>query len=572
MRFSSRPAVAIAMAAAIALTGCVSLPSERGYSQTSALIQARQGRAPTWLPESPLAAIEIPREPLTADEAIRLAFLYNPRIREEYARLGLGRAELEEARRLSNPGFGYARLKPRSGAGSQITRSVSWGFADLLLLPARKRFAAGEMERLQHTVAAELLTLATEVEVAWFEAVGAQQIEVMRDVVAQAAERAAELAQRFFDAGNIHRLQLEQEYAAASQARIAAVRAAADAMRARSELAGLIGLPSNAAWTVETKLSAPPATVFSADALVPLALEQRLDLSAAQREVALREDTLGVTRRWRWLGSVEVGYERESEIDGEVLRGPSLSLELPIFNQGQGAVTRSQAELMDARARLDGLALSVRNDAHLGVERVQVARDIVERYRTALVPRREAIVARTQERVNFMLQGVFELIAARQQEYDAYQEYLEAVRDYWTARAQLRRIVGGRLPDDGAPRQHTIGVDAILPPSTAPAMDHSTHDMSSMPASAGPDEDPHAGHRMPEPESAPPAKVNAASPADDPHAGHRMPTPESTKTSSPQDVPVDSHEGHERPASNPTDDKDAEATDEHEAHDHGATL
>ncbi len=57
--------------------------------------------------------------------------------------------------------------------GSQITRTLSFGLSDLLLLPARKRFAAGELERLQEFFANELLTLAAEVEAAWFESVSA---------------------------------------------------------------------------------------------------------------------------------------------------------------------------------------------------------------------------------------------------------------------------------------------------------------------------------------------------------------------------------------------------------------
>ncbi len=547
MRFSVPPAAA--MAVAITLAGCASLPRDRGYVEAGELIEARRGVAPTWAADAVSPAVpEIPSEPVTADQAVRLAFLYNPRIREEYARLGLGRAELEEARRIANPTFGYAKLDARSG-GAQITRSLSVSFADLLLLPARKRFAADEIERLQNAVAAKLLELASEVEVAWFESVSASQVAAMRDLVARAAEGSAELAQRFFDAGNINRLQLEQEWAAASQARIAAVRGTAGALRARSELAGLIGLRIDAAWRTAEQLPAPPSTGFSDEALLPLALEQRLDLAAAQQEVALREQVLGTARRWRWLGAIEVGYERESEVDGGVLRGPTLALGLPIFNQGQAAIARTQAELMDARARRDALLLAVHNEGRLGVERLAVARDIVERYRTALVPRREAIVARTQEQVNFMLMGIFELILAKQQEYDAYQEYLEAVRDYWTARAELRRVVGGRLPDDGAVLEPTIGVDAILPSQDAPAMDHSMHDMSGA-----------------APASAPEAQT------DDPHAGHRMPMPEPTETVAPDEANPDPHAGHRMPApaAAESDDESAEPTDD-EDHDHGDT-
>ncbi|MBD8524396.1 TolC family protein [Pseudomarimonas arenosa] len=531
-----------ALATVLVLSGCVSLPRERGYTETRDLI-AQQRPLPTdWSPlatdQSPL----IPTTPLSIDDAVRIAFFNNPRLREEFTRLGFGRAELEDARRIANPSLGYLRLSPRAGNGTQITGSLSLGLTDLLLLSARKRLAEGELERIQLAVAGAALELATEVEAVWYEAVGAEQIAAMRDLVARASEQSAELAQRFFDAGNINRLQLEQERAAASQARIDATRAGADALRSRHALAALMGLPTSASWTIQTQLPAPRDVGFSADALVQLALESRLDLAAAKRAVALREDALGVTRRWRWVGDVEVGYERERELDGEVLRGPSLALALPLFNQGQGALARAQAELQQARAELDGRLLAVQNDTRLGLDALQVARTIAERYRVDIVPRREAIVARTQEQVNFMLVGVFELLLAKQQEYDAYQAYLEAVRDYWIARAALRGAVGGRLPDDGEATEPTLGVEAIMPAPAAAEMDHSQHGEKS--------NDPHAGHHMPK-------SADAA----DPHAGHAMPQDRSEP---------DPHAQHRQQAEPTKAEKAPEPDEETEhTHDHG---
>jgi cobalt-zinc-cadmium efflux system outer membrane protein len=171
------------------------------------------------------------------------------------------------------------------------------------------------------------------------------------------------------------------------------------------------------------------------------------------------------------------------------VRGPSASLALPIFNQGQGAVARAEAELLRARAERDARTLAVSNDVRLGLDALNVAHLIAERYRSELLPQREAILARTQERVNFMLVGVFELLLAKQQEYDAYQAYLEAVRDYWIARAELRGAAGGRLPDDDETAEPTIGVEAVPPRSEPVEMDHSGH--------ARETSDPHAGHRMP---------------------------------------------------------------------------
>jgi cobalt-zinc-cadmium efflux system outer membrane protein len=70
-----------------------------------------------------------------------------------------------------------------------------------------------------------------------------------------------------------------------------------------------------------------------------------------------------------------------------------------------------------------------------------------------VIPLRETTVELTQQELNYMLVGAFELIQAKQAEYDAYQEYVEAVRDYWIARTELERAVGGALPvHDGAPR------------------------------------------------------------------------------------------------------------------------
>ena len=533
---------AASVAAALALVGCASLPRERGYSESRDLIADRRSVPPDWSPLGADPAPQAPTAPIGVEDAVRLAFFNNPRLREEYVRLGLGRADLEDARRLANPSFGFLRLSPDAGEGTQITRSLSLGLTDLLLLPARKRLAEGELERLQLAVSGAVLEIATEVEVAWYEAVGAQQIAAMRDLVARAAEQSAELAQRFFDAGNINRLQLEQERAAATQARIEALAAESNALRARHRLAALIGLSTGGEWTTQSQLPAPRAIGYDADALIASALETRLDLAAARRTVALREDALGVTRRWRWLGGIEIGYEDEREFDGARATGPFASLALPIFNQGQGSVSRAEAELQQARAELDAKLLSVHNDARLGLDAVAVAHTIAERHRVELVPRREAIVARTQEQVNFMLVGVFELLLAKQQEYDAYQAYLEGVRDYWVARAELRGAIGGRLPDDDSPIEPAIGVEAILPAAGVPAaMDHSMH--------GDRERDPHAGHRMPEPASPP-----------DPHAGHDMSVPAQ---------PVDPHREHRKSATpKPVVPADDEAEPQH---DHGDT-
>ena len=526
--------LAAAISAALGLVGCVGLAPDRGYVESRELVQQMRPNLAFAAPES-APKPDIPATPIRVDDAVQLAFFNNPRLQEIYARLGFARAELDEARRISNPSFGYLRLRPEAGSGRQVTRSLSLGLTDLLMLPARKRYAEGDLVRVQTSVASALVELAAEVEVAWYEAVGAQQVANMRELVANAAENSAVLAQRFHQAGNISLLEKTREQANATQARIAAVRAAAEAARARHHLATLMGLPSAASWRTEERLAAPPESTLKSEPLVQLALENRLDLRAAQQEVALRESAVALNKRWGWLGGIELGVEREREFDGARTRGAFIDLELPLFNQGQGKRARARAELLQARAELTAHLLAVRNDTTLGLEAMQALRDIAERYRSELVPQRETVVSESQKQQNYMLIGVFELLMAKQEEYDAYQEYLETVRDYWIARAQLRKAVGGRLPDDGEALTPALGVPEVQPQSADP---HAGHHMPEQTQSA----DPHAGHHMPE-------QTQSA----DPHAGHHM--PEQTQSADPhaghhmpeQTQSADPHAGHHMP-------------------------
>jgi cobalt-zinc-cadmium efflux system outer membrane protein len=446
--------------------GCAVAPFDRAADAAADRVSERVTVAPEWPPDTGEieAAPEI-LEPLTLPAALAIAFTRNPGIRRQYARLGIAHADLQDAARIANPTLSLAWLSPRDGGRDQTTQGISASFADLLLLSARRRLSAAEFRRVELAVGSELVALAHEVETSWHAHVGALQVAAMRAAVADAAQKEAELAKRFHEAGNISRLQLDLQQAATARARIEALHAQSDAAASRAQLANLLGLAANAAWRTVDRLALPPDTTLSRDGLTERALSQRLDLAAAREEVAMHEDALGVTGRWRLLGSVDAGYQRERETDGSEIRGPTLNLELPLFNQGQGAVARAEARLLDARVRAEALALVVENEVTTGVLRLALARDVSERYRRELLPASASAVARQQERVNYMLVSPFELIQTKRDEYDAWQDYFESVRDYWIARTVLRAATGGVLPGDEESLPLTIGVEEIVAPS-----------------------------------------------------------------------------------------------------------
>lgn len=455
--------VALAVAgAALVASGCANAPQARGSGAVNELITSRGAPAAAWPDANPKAArvsdadlvAAKTREPITVKSAVDIAFLRSPAVRELYADLGISQADVIGASEVASLKFGYVGLGAAGGGPSQITRSLSASFADLLLFPSRIRLANANLEVVRNRTAAALLALQGQVETAWYRYVAALQSSQMREAAARAAAASAEYARRLSAAGNLRPRTLALELAAASEAQIAAARTKAEATRARAEFAALLGLSTRDAWQVAPGLPAIPQDTPSQEALVDAAVDSRLDVQAARREAEALESVLKLTRWWRWLGDVEVGYERETETDGTRLRGPTLSFGVPIFNWNRSGVLRAQAEVERAHVRLDQLELSVRNDVALGLDRLATTREIADAYRTALVPQREVVSQRTLEELNFMLSGAFEALQAKREQFEAYQEYTDSVRDYWLARVQLRLAAGGALADDDTHGEH----------------------------------------------------------------------------------------------------------------------
>ena len=467
MRFSS---LHVALATVLVFVGgCTGVSLKSGQTNVVELVRARSDTQTASSVESRAAAIDttassVPadgdqrvrewlREPLQASTAVQIALLRNPTLQVQLATLGISAADMFNASRLANPGLSLAVLLPQGNAtGNRVSVGATLGLSDLLLRRARKDIAAYEYRRTQELVAGATLGLAVDVQLAWFDVVSATQRAAVRQRVEETAQSAADLAKRYLDAGNIGQLVFQLQAAAASETRIAAQRATSELAEARARLQSLLGLSAaESSWTVPQTMPATLIADTDTAALRSLALTQRLDLAAARSHVSALERQLASTRRYRYLGSSDIGAAGEREADDSQRVGPSLSLALPLFNQGQGNVVRGVAELSSARAAQQKLELQISTDVQLHSDRMRLAREQAASYRDGLIPQREAVVARLQEQVNFMLTDTFNLLLAKQQEYAAYEGYIEAVHSFWSARIELMRAVGARLPEETKP-------------------------------------------------------------------------------------------------------------------------
>ena len=204
-------------------------------------------------------------------------------------------------------------------------------------------------------------------------------------------------------------------------------------------------------WKISGELRPLPASDPALPGLESLAVTQRLDLAAARAELGVVVRALGLTKAYRFIGALEFGIDTERGTDRTNVTGPQMSVELPIFNQGQARVARAQAELRRAERKFEALAVGIRSEVRELHDQLSTRREIARFFRDELLPGRIAIVNQSLLFYNGMLLGNYELLAAKTAELHAERGCVEALRDYWIARAELERALGGGFTARPAP-------------------------------------------------------------------------------------------------------------------------
>jgi outer membrane protein, heavy metal efflux system len=442
---------------AVVVAGCTSTSPKPAFRDTARLVEARTGRHIAWnqggdddAAISRMVDALLSRE-LTVEAAIQVALLNNKTLQATYEDLSIAQADLVQAGLLQNPVFGAGVVFPVAGiASTGEALSVSQDFLGVFVLAARKRVAAAQLQATKLRVGNAVLLVTYEVESAYYNLGAAQQIAAMRKMILEAGDAAVDLARRQHEAGNINDLDLVNQEALYEQVRADLVRSDADVIVARETLTRLLGVwGADSTYRVEGKLPELPSEEVGLERLESLALGRRLDLGAIHEDAQAISHSLALAKNYRWLGPTSLGASYERSPEGFSVAGPGVGLELPIFDQRQAVIARLEGQLRAALGRERALAVDVRSEVRAARARVVAMRALVERYARVVVPLRERAVVLSQEQYGAMLLGTYQLLQAKQNEVNAYREFIEALRDYWTARADLERATGGTVPMAG---------------------------------------------------------------------------------------------------------------------------
>jgi outer membrane protein TolC len=456
-RVARRPRwqVLAVLAAAAALGGCASFSPDGGFAPVEQSARDRLGKDLQWARSDADRDLidqrvrELLAKPLSVDDAVQVALLNNRGLQAMYQELGIAEADLVQAARLPNPGIAFARKT--QGSEVEIERLLVFNLARLIAMPLFMEVESRRFAQTQVRVSSEMLALAADTRKAYFNALAAEEtVRYMRQVM-QAAEASAELARRMEQVGNFNKLQRAREQGFYADAALNLARAEQAQRSTRERLTRLLGVwGAQAQFVLPERLPDLPNSALDLPNLEQVALEQRLDVRGAKLAAEQTAKNLGLTRTTRFINVLEVGAVYNTFNDAPSQRGYEIGFELPLFDWGNARVAKAEAIYMQTLDRAAQTAINARSEVREAYTGYRSAYDIARHHRDEIVPVRRRIAEENLLRYNGMLIGVFELLADARAQISSVNHYIDALREFWIAQADLDLALIGK-PSLAAP-------------------------------------------------------------------------------------------------------------------------
>lgn len=408
--------------------GCATVNPKHDYGRVARHVTQATGQERVYRPEDDALVDELvaglARDGISADEAVRISLLNNPSLQAAFMDVGMARADAVQAGLFSNPFVGISARFPDGGGLANIEASVAQNIAELWQIPARKRAAQRSVDAAILNLARTVAGFAADAKASYYAAVGADERLRIAEENLLIAKNLLELALSRQKAGAANELDVNLSRGIALDAEIEVERAGLAAGDARRALATILGLSSDAdALDLTDPLPTESVEIPESELLVLVARVWRLDIQAAKQAVAVAQANLEYEYR-RIFPVVELGLELErsertrqggrdiladtarASIAGggltapeiqprserrrgagqDVILGPSLGIELPIFDQNQAQIAKARYALTQARKTLDALDRNVTQKVRGAVHRATTAWRLMYIYRDRSIP------------------------------------------------------------------------------------------------------------------------------------------------------------------------------------------
>ncbi len=480
---ANQASVWIALAVALAFTGCATVDPQPDYQTTIERISEATGYETVYRPDEDELVQErvdaLLNEGLTTDEAAQVCLLNNPDLQAMFYDIGMARADVIQAGLLSNPTLGLSLRLPSGGGLANLEGGIVQNIAELWQIPARQKSAERQLDRAILEVAVAVSELVGRAKTAYFESVAASQattLAVENQSISQLLLDAA-LARQEAGAGSL--LEVNLARSELTGAEIAVQTAQREAYAGRIALATLLGLTlSPDELELVDPLPDPPSWQLAEGQLQDLATQHRLDLKAAlqsveaahakwalQKRSVFRNLKVGVSfERGERKSSTDLDYlsdtifnsisngmltpptlQRRKSKHTDFIIGPSVELELPIFDQNQAQIAKAEYEYRRALKTLDGLLRMLTQQTRAASNQATTSWDIVRSYRDHLLPQRQDNLNLSRDAYRLGKTSFLAVLEAQRDYLTARQEYIGSLFDAARSLIALEQVTGQPL-------------------------------------------------------------------------------------------------------------------------------
>ena len=443
------------LATAALLPACASIPKDAGFTDVAAQSASILPVEAAWPGQtiSETKANErigkLLSSPLTEDAAIEVEMLSNRGLRAQLYGMKAARGDYADASSLPNPFLSAVVFDVQGEDVTNLEFGIGYELLELMFLPRKMKASGAEFNAAKSMSSAAYIDLATDVRIAYYEALAAKQTVDLLAQAKKATTASTNAARALRAAGNIPELALNREELLSAEMDLASIGADMAMIGAREHLNGLLGLSGEAAqsWSLKGRLRNPPK-IDDADMDMPKALEANLALAAMDARIEAAAERLGITNVTSLIGDLELELARERD-DGEWESGVGAGFEVPIFNFGQGKREAAGARLQAMIEQRMADKISMEADARRLAGELKAARQAAVLQRKTILPLAGKVLKGTQLDYNAMQVGVFGLLDAKRDQLAAGQNFVLALRGYWTAKARYDQLMAGGSPSGG---------------------------------------------------------------------------------------------------------------------------
>jgi cobalt-zinc-cadmium efflux system outer membrane protein len=390
---------------------------------------------------------ELLKKPLDANSAVRVALIRNPVLRSRMAQLGLARAEILE-NAANNPTVEAEARFGHHGADPALELSFSQPLTELFYSARRRTAGTLELEAEKLEAAGAILALVLDVKKAVYAHQASLERLALNERVMRAEDARLLAAEALHQAGNISELEYLSERDQRERMKGAVLDARTETTHTEETLRVLL---AGSTWTMAAKLpELPKVSLAAGTALEEEAAAGNIELRALEERVKAAESRLSLSKWTGVLPGIDLGVAAHRDEPGESWEfGPTLELELPLFDQSSGATAREEAALQILTEEKQAVALAVRSAARKRTAELRAAHERVLHQRDVILPLRARIVEETRAGVNAMTIGIFQLLSVEREQVEAMLEYVGARERYFAAEAELAHVLaGGRAEED----------------------------------------------------------------------------------------------------------------------------